>query len=72
LIPNTGPTDGSRRHAAAFCPIAPKPSTSEIADVVFPSPAGVGVIEVTQTSLPSAAALRRSIADSSTLAAYGP
>ena len=39
----------------AFCSIAAKPCASETAVVVFPSPAGVGVIAVTAISLPSGA-----------------
>ena len=56
LIPKTGPSEGSRRQRSARSPIQQSASTSEIAVVVLPSPAFVGVTAVTQTSLPSAAA----------------
>ena len=44
LIPNTGPSDGSRRHATGFLPIAPRPWVSPTSVVVLPSPAFVGVM----------------------------
>ena len=53
FIPNTGPRDGSRSAAAAFLPILRSPSARPMAVVVFPSPAGVGVMAVTKMSLPS-------------------
>ena len=62
-MPNTGPSDGSRRHATGFLPITPNPSVSETSVVVFPSPARVGVMPVTQTTFASGAAARRSITD---------
>ena len=67
LIPNTGPSDGSRRHRTGVRPIAPSPSVSDTAVVVLPSPARVGVIPATHTSLPSASPASRSSASSLTL-----
>ena len=52
-MPNTGPREGSRRATTAFLPIRRSPSASPTVVVVLPSPAGVGVIAVTRTSLPS-------------------
>src|SRR5438105_1670104 len=42
LIPNTGPTDASRRQATGFLPITPSPWVSPTSVVVLPSPALVG------------------------------
>src|SRR3954447_8001868 len=53
LMPNTGPSDGSRRHATGRLPIAPSPWVRPTSVVVFPSPAFVGVMPVTQISFPS-------------------
>ncbi len=52
FIPKTGPREGSRRAAMARWPRRPKASASPMAVVVFPSPAGVGVMAVTMISLP--------------------
>ena len=60
FTPKTGPSDASRRQRNAFWSIAAKPCASETAVVVFPSPAGVGVIAVTAMSLPSGVSARRS------------
>ena len=52
FTPNTGPIDGSRMAIAVFLPrwarACPKPTVV----VVFPSPAGVGLIAETRMSLP--------------------
>src|SRR6266480_4101517 len=53
LIPNTGPSDASRRQSTGLRPIAPRPCVSETDVVVLPSPNLVGVIAVTQTSFAS-------------------
>ncbi len=50
FIPNTGPNDGSLITTVALTPILLSPSVSPIEVVVFPSPAGVGVMAVTRTS----------------------
>ena len=52
LIPQTGPKVGSRKQANDFTPIFLRPSCKPIVVVVLPSPAFVGVIAVTKTSLP--------------------
>ena len=52
-MPNTGPRDGSRSATTAFFPIFRRPSARPTVVVVLPSPAGVGVMAVTSTSLPS-------------------
>ena len=52
-MPNTGPSEASRRQSATRLPMWPSPCVSETDVVVFPSPAFVGVIAVTQTSFPS-------------------
>ena len=59
LTPKTGPKDGSRRAIIAFFPIFgiawPRPTVV----VVFPSPAGVGLMAVTKMSFPSSFLARR-------------
>ena len=52
-MPNTGPSEGSRRQATGRLPIAPSPCVRPTSVVVLPSPALVGVMPVTHTSLPS-------------------
>ena len=52
LMPKIGPSDGSRSVTATLRPSTPKPCVSPTAVVVFPSPAGVGVMPVTTTSFP--------------------
>src|ERR1044072_1341528 len=52
-MPNTGPSDGSRRHATGRLPMAPSPCVRPTSVVVLPSPARVGVMPVTQISLPA-------------------
>ena len=51
LIPKTGPREGSRKATPAFFPILFNPSHKPIETVVFPSPAGVGLIAVTRIRL---------------------
>ena len=53
LIPKHGPKDGSRRAIRVFFPRRVNASPSPTLVVVFPSPAGVGLIAVTNTSFPS-------------------
>src|SRR5690606_7493228 len=55
LIPNTGPSDGSRRQTAVRTPRRRRPSARPTLTVVLPSPALVGVTALTSTSLPGAA-----------------
>ena len=52
FIPNTGPNEGSRSARIAFLPILDNPSAIPIAIVVFPSPNGVGFIDVTKINFP--------------------
>ena len=52
LTPNTGPKEGSRNAIIAFLPIFLNPSPKPTEVVVFPSPAGVGVIAVTKINFP--------------------
>jgi len=51
LMPKTGPNEGSRSTTVVCFPILFIPSVNPIETVVFPSPAGVGVIAVTRISL---------------------
>ena len=67
LMPNTGPSDASRRQATGFLPITPSPWVSPTSVVVLPSPALVGVMPVTQISLPSWVVFRRSSTESADL-----
>jgi len=46
------PREGSRSVTTAFLPDAANASAKPIAVVVFPSPAGVGFMDVTKTSFP--------------------
>ena len=50
-MPNEGPRLGSRKQTTDCFPILFKPSFSPTEVVVFPSPAGVGVIAVTNIKL---------------------
>ena len=68
FTPKTGPSDGSRNARTARRPIFPNPCVSETDVVVFPSPAGVGVIAVTLISLASGRSASRSRIDRSTFA----
>src|ERR687896_438553 len=72
LIPNTGPSEGSRRQSSGSLPIAPRPWVSETAVVVLPSPALVGVTPATQTILASGVPSRRSTTSSDTFALCRP
>ena len=58
--PNTGPNAGSRRQTMAFLPMRCNASPRPTVVVVLPSPAGVGDIAVTNTSLPSGRSRRLS------------
>src|SRR6185295_3267523 len=72
FTPNTGPIDGSRRQSITFLSMRPSPCVSATLVVVLPSPALVGVIAVTMTSLPSALPASRRSSDSFTLARNSP
>ena len=50
LRPRVGPREGSRSAMAVFFPIAVSASPSPTVTVDFPSPAGVGFIDVTKMS----------------------
>ena len=54
LMPNTGPSDGSRSATTTFLPWRARASANPTVVVVLPSPAGVGLIAVTKMSLPGA------------------
>src|SRR4051794_26720175 len=71
-MPNTGPSEASRRHRATFFPRCPSPCVTETDVVVLPSPAFVGVIAVTLISFPSGRSARRSSTSSETFALYLP
>ncbi len=68
FMPKHGPSDGSRRHETARRPMRFSASPRPTVVVVFPSPAGVGVIAVTRTSRPRGAPA----ASGSTLATSRP
>ena len=53
FIPNTGPKEGSLKQMIVFLPIRFKASPKPTLVVVFPSPAGVGLIAVTKINFPS-------------------
>src|SRR5688572_32609281 len=71
-MPKHGPSDGSRMATMARLPILRKASPRPTVVVDLPSPAGVGVIAVTSTSMPSAPARSRSIVSMRTLALDEP
>ena len=50
-MPNEGPKLGSRKQTTDCFPILFNPSFNPTDVVVFPSPAGVGVIDVTNIKL---------------------
>src|SRR5438445_298552 len=52
FTPNTGPSDGSRMHSAAFRPSLRSACVTPTVTVDFPPPAGVGLIPVTSTKRP--------------------
>ena len=60
LMPNTGPSDGSRRASIVSMLMAFMLSERPTAVTVLPSPSGVGVMAVTSMILPSGLSLRRS------------
>ena len=72
LAPNTGPTDGSRSAITVFLPMRLSASPRPIVVVVLPSPAGVGLIAVTRTSLPSGRSASESRKSRSSLAMWLP
>src|SRR3989454_796591 len=70
FTPNTGPSEGSRMHSAAFLPSRRSACVTPTVTVDFPSPAGVGLMPVTSTRRPRG--LRRASAASRTFALYLP
>ena len=72
LMPNTGPSEGSRTQMMLFLPSRasdwPRPTVVR----VLPSPSGVGVMAVTRMSFPSGSSLRRSSASRPTFALCAP
>ena len=71
-MPNTGPKDGSRRQVIVLCPSWFNACARPMVVSVLPSPAGVGVIAVTNTSLPSLFFDSLLIASKEILALYLP
>ena len=70
--PKHGPSDGSRRAITAFFPILSIACPSPTVVVVFPSPAGVGFMAVTSTSLPFGRSFILSHKSSVSFALYFP
>ncbi len=64
--------DGSRSAMTGLAPIRQRAWPRPMVMVVLPSPAGVGVIAETTTSLPSGRPRRAGNADSKTLALVRP
>ena len=60
LMPNTGPRLGSRSATTGFLPRFCSASARPTVVVVLPSPAGVGLMAVTSTSLPGVCCSSRS------------
>ncbi len=72
FMPRVGPMDGSRSAMTGLAPIRQRAWPKPMVMVVLPSPAGVGVIEETTTSLPSGRSRLAWRADSKTLAFVRP
>src|SRR6266478_6647712 len=72
FMPSVGPIDGSRRAMTGRPPTRHSAWPSPMVMVVLPSPAGVGVIEETTTSLPSGRPARAASAATRTLALSWP
>ena len=72
FMPSVGPIDGSRSAMTGRAPIRQSACPSPMVMVVLPSPAGVGVMDDTTTSLPSGWSRRAASARSSTLALSRP
>ena len=72
FTPKHGPSDGSRSATIERWPSWRNASPSPTVVVDFPSPAGVGVIAVTRTSLPSALPATRWMAALRILAFVSP
>src|SRR5215468_6799022 len=72
FMPRVGPMGGSRRAITGRAPMRARAWPMPMVMVVLPSPAGVGVIEETTTSLPSGWSRRAARADRSSLALSRP
>src|SRR5262245_51560244 len=72
FMPSVGPMDGSRSAMTGLAPMGQSACPRPMVMVVLPSPAGVGVIDDTTTSLPSGCPRRLASADRSTLALSRP
>ena len=72
MTPKLGPSEGSRIAMLLLLPLFASAWASPTVVVVFPSPAGVGVIAVTRISLPSGLPFTLSQADGFTFALYLP
>ena len=72
LIPITGPSEGSRNAITDFLLILLSASPNPTVIVDFPSPAGVGLMEVTKIKCPSALSFDRLIPEKLIFALYFP
>ena len=72
FTPKTGPSDGSRSAITVFLPIFERASPKPTDVVVFPSPAGVGLIAVTSISFPFLFSAVLRIRSSESFALYFP
>ena len=72
LIPKQGPREGSRSARTDFFPNFSNACARPILVVVFPSPAGVGLIAVIKTSLPSGFSSKLFMNSSENFALYFP
>ena len=71
-MPKHGPKDGSRRQTAACSPRRLRASAKPTLVVVLPSPAAVGEMPVTSTSLPGFRPSSPFSADAESLALWWP
>ncbi len=71
-MPKHGPRLGSRRQIAVRTPICCKASPSPTVVVVFPSPAGVGVMAVTKINFPDVFCSLIILASNLILALFSP
>ncbi len=72
FMPSVGPMDGSRSAITGRAPTRDSACPMPMVMVVLPSPAGVGVMDDTTTSLPSGRSRRAASAPTRTLALSWP
>ena len=72
FMPSVGPMDGSRSAITGRAPTRQSACPMPMVIVVLPSPAGVGVMDDTTTSLPSGRSRRAASAPTRTLALSWP